>query len=110
MTHHKKSASTSPQRFSWIYPLCSLAQFIVYLFVLQTWLRHHRYFGGSTTEFVGVVFGIVVAVNCAWWFLRCPRQLWVAKLLTVLILVAAVLAALTNIFANLGYRLYGPGA
>ena len=104
---HSTPESTTPQhRTLSAYPLCSLAPLLTYLFLLPVWQRHSRHFGGWTTD-LGVVLGGIVALNCIWWFLRCPRQSRLVKTLTFLIMVAGVLRALANVYSNIAYRLYG---
>lgn len=91
----------------WAYLLCSLAPLLTYVSVLPVWQHYHRQQGWRTTDAMGVALGIIVALNCIWWFLRCPRRQWLVKVLVFLVMLAGVLRALANVYANVAYRLYG---
>jgi hypothetical protein len=94
-----------PGEMPWAYTLCSFLPLLFYALVVGTWQRHHR--TGWTTDLTGVLFGALIALNCIWWFLRCPRQHGIAKGITFLLMVVAILEALSHGYSNLAYRLYG---
>src|SRR4029079_7982952 len=88
-----------------VYVLCSLAPLLLSVWCIPVWQRPHR--TGLTTDSVGVVLGAIVALNCIWWFVRCPRQHGFAKGLTLMLMIASVLLALAQGYSQLAYRLYG---
>lgn len=104
------SQSVSPsQRLRWespwLHPVFSALPLAVYEVMVPAWEHHRR--AGWTTNWIGMLFGVVIALNCIWWFLRCPRQHGVLKGMALLLMVLGLLQVLAKAYANLAYQLYG---
>ena len=84
---------------------CVRLPLALYISVVGMWQRVHR--TGWATDLTGVLFGAAIALNCIWWFLRCPRRHLLVKGIAFLLMVIGTLAALAHGYSSLAYHLYG---
>jgi hypothetical protein len=71
-------------------------------------MRQHVHRAGFwTTSTTGMLFAVVIAFNCIWWFLRCPPLRIISKGFTFVLMVVGILQVLSKGYANLAYHLYG---
>jgi hypothetical protein len=89
----------------WLYPMLSVLPLALYALMVPVWQHPRR--TGLTTNWTGMLFGTVIALNCIWWFLRCPRQHGVLKGITFLLMVLGIFQVLLKGYLDLAYYLYG---
>jgi hypothetical protein len=84
------------QDLVWMYPLISFAALTAFIFMLPVIIvipkRHDPYVGIG-----GALFGIVLSSVGIWAFFRCPLRHWFAKILTLLLLIAALFCGMVAV-------------
>jgi hypothetical protein len=80
----------TPMRdLAWMYPVISFAAWIgLGSFIGLFWHSPHHENGYFSLG--GALLGIVVSAICIWAFFSCPLRHWIAKIMTLLFLIAAL--------------------
>jgi hypothetical protein len=100
-----KTGADPRKPVAWPALVLSVVPLLVYLCFLPTF--QHRSPRGITTDIVGVSFGVVVALNSIYWFLRCPRTSLLIKILTLVPAIVSIWTALQTAFQNILFQHYG---
>lgn len=75
----------------WIYPVISFVSLFGLNFILGLFWHSPRHApGDGHFDFGGALAGVVMSAIGIWAFFRCPLRHWVPKLLTLLLLIAAL--------------------
>jgi len=91
------------QDIAWIYPVISFAALIVLgSFIGSFW--HSPHHGGGYFGLGGALLGIVVSSIGIWAFFSCPLRHWVAKIMTLLFLIAALFYGVITVGSFFGHE------